>query len=61
MALDGMLAEGAFDRSILLAPVSLGLSLPGMYSALLEPYSRHPVREELQLSERFAAKASGVG
>ncbi|KAL4445858.1 hypothetical protein ABPG77_009057 [Micractinium sp. CCAP 211/92] len=52
MALDGMRAEGAFDRSILLAPVSLGLSLPGMYSALLEPYSRHPVVSLSELSSR---------
>ncbi|KAL4425737.1 hypothetical protein ABPG75_009753 [Micractinium tetrahymenae] len=52
MALDGMLAEGGFDRSILLAPASLGLSLPGMYPALLEPYTRHPVMSLSDLSSR---------
>lgn len=50
MALDGMHAGGAFDRGIMLAPVSLGLFLPGMYPALLEPYSRHPVRALLRPS-----------
>ncbi|KAL4419311.1 hypothetical protein ABPG77_005999 [Micractinium sp. CCAP 211/92] len=52
LALDAMQAEGAFDRNVLLAPVSLGMDLPPMYRSLLSPYSRHQPMSFSALSSR---------
>ncbi|PSC70577.1 hypothetical protein C2E20_6087 [Micractinium conductrix] len=52
LALDSMLAEGALDRNVTLAPVSLGLDLPAFYQPLLDPYTRHRVVSFSSLSSR---------
>ena len=60
LALDAMKQEGAYDRNVLLAPVSLGLRLPAWYQSLLDPYTAHKVLVSAAAHVAMEAAAPGA-